>query len=229
MVSIIVPVYNGAEFIGESLESIFAQTYKEYRIVVIDDGSTDNTHEAVAKFGQSVNYQYQPNAGAGAARNRGVELADDEFIAFLDADDCWTPDKLEKQISILQENSELDAVFGQVRQISQNDWENRYDKLADSSPKLFEGYLPGMMLIRRESFLKVGMFSVIYQVGEGIDWYLRAKEADLKMYLLSEVVLWRRIHDTNSGITRRAFVTDYVKILKQSIDRRRASEQNNSD
>jgi len=229
MVNIIVPIYNGAEFIGETLESIFAQTYKEYRIIVIDDGSTDNTREAVTKFGQSVNYHYQPSAGAGAARNRGIELANDEFVAFLDADDCWTPKKLERQISVLQENLKLDAVFGKVQQLNQNEWENRHNKLGNSSANSVAGYVPGAMLIRREFFLKVGMYSTIYKLGEVVDWYLRAEEANLKMKLLPDLVLWRRIHGANVSIRHPTAMTDYVKILKQSINRRRVSEQNNSD
>jgi glycosyltransferase involved in cell wall biosynthesis len=173
---------------------------------------------------------YQPHAGSGAARNRGIELTTDEFIASLDADDCWTPEKLEKQIFAFRGNSELDAVFGLVQQFSRDEWEGRHNESGNSSAKLYAGYMPGMMLVRRASFLKVGMYPTSYKLGEGIDWYMRAKEANLKMEVLPDLVYWRRIHDTNSGIRHRASLTDYAKIVKQSINRRRAvSEKNNAN
>src|SRR5919205_4589183 len=100
---VIIPVYNGESYVAEAIESILDQTYRPAEVIVVDDGSTDNTAEVVKRFGDVVQYHHQPNRGAGAARNRGVELSHGEFLAFLDADDLWHKDKLAHQIQAFKD------------------------------------------------------------------------------------------------------------------------------
>src|SRR5687768_16816995 len=97
-ISAILPVFNGGLYLAEAIESVLAQTYQPAEVIVIDDGSTDITGEIVKRFGDVVQYSTQPNSGAGAARNRGVQLAHGEFLAFLDADDLWLKNKLTDQM-----------------------------------------------------------------------------------------------------------------------------------
>ena len=96
-VSVIIPTYNYGRFIAETIESALGQTLLPHEVIVVDDGSTDETAEVVASFGERVRYIYQENAGVCAARNRGVAASSGDLIAFLDADDIWEPTKLEKQ------------------------------------------------------------------------------------------------------------------------------------
>jgi glycosyltransferase involved in cell wall biosynthesis len=103
LISCIVPVYNGERYLGETLDSIFAQTYQPLEIIVVDDGSTDGTATVAASYGQRVRYLCQTNQGKAAARNRGFGAAQSEFIAFIDADDLWHPEKLTRQITRLHE------------------------------------------------------------------------------------------------------------------------------
>jgi glycosyltransferase involved in cell wall biosynthesis len=106
-VSVVIPAFNAGGFINRTINSVLAQTYNDYEVIVVDDGSTDNTAEAVKSYGTKVRYIYQPNAGDGPARNTGINAAKGKWIAFLDHDDEWLPEKLEKQIKILKENPDL--------------------------------------------------------------------------------------------------------------------------
>lgn len=106
-VSVITPVYNVEKYIGATLESIFSQTYKDIEIVLVDDCSTDKSAELIAKYKKThpeIVYFLQPkNMGAGAARNKALELASGQYVAFLDSDDLWLPEKTEKQIKLMKE------------------------------------------------------------------------------------------------------------------------------
>ena len=106
-VSAVIPAYNAGAFISRAIESVLAQTRRADEIIVVDDGSTDNTAEQVQKYGDQVRYIYQENAGASAARNTGIKAAQYEWIAFLDGDDEWLPDYLKLQIELLRRNPNL--------------------------------------------------------------------------------------------------------------------------
>src|SRR4051794_28952489 len=109
-VSVIIPTYNYGRFIGEAVKSALEQTLPADEIIVVDDGSADNTEAAVRQFGDPVRYIKQANAGVCVARNRGVAESRGEFIAFLDADDTWEPTKLAKQIARFDEDEDLGMV-----------------------------------------------------------------------------------------------------------------------
>jgi glycosyltransferase involved in cell wall biosynthesis len=104
-VSVIIPTYNRANYVTEAINSVLSQTYTNFEIIVVDDGSTDNTKEALRPYMGAIRYIYQPNSGPSVARNRGVREATSEFIAFLDSDDVWLPEKLEKQIPLMMDDS----------------------------------------------------------------------------------------------------------------------------
>lgn len=119
MVSIIIAVYNGEKYIKEAIESVLNQTYKDIELIVVDDGSTDNTKGIVTSY-LKVKYVYQENKGEGAARNVGTSLAKGEYVAFLDADDLCKVDKIENQVNILQSNSEIDVVYCDLEVVDEN-------------------------------------------------------------------------------------------------------------
>src|SRR5690349_3602213 len=103
-VSVIIPTYNRAQFIARAVDSVLEQTYKDFEIIVIDDGSSDNTQEILKAYEGKIRYVYQQNKGISAARNRGIQEAKGEYIAFLDSDDVWKPEKLSVQVAILDVN-----------------------------------------------------------------------------------------------------------------------------
>jgi glycosyltransferase involved in cell wall biosynthesis len=102
LVSVIVPAYNRAGIIGETIENIFQQTYANVELIIVDDGSTDNTQEILASYGERVRWVSQKNAGPAAARNHGIRMAKGEIVAFQDSDDAWHPTKIERQVSLLE-------------------------------------------------------------------------------------------------------------------------------
>ena len=224
LISVIIPVYNGERYIAEAIYSVLAQEYKNIEIIAVNDGSTDGTEEVLRSYA-NVRYLYQPRQGASSARNKGIKCSSGDFIAFLDADDLWTKDKLKIQNSIFMDDPDLDMVFGQVEQFYSPELEEslkgRIHLVAGSMP----GYVPGAMLIKRISFLKVGFFDEGFRIGEFIDWYMRAVDYGLKSFLALEVVLKRRIHNANSGIKERDYRKDYLRALKASLDRRRKGEK----
>src|SRR5215471_9220074 len=117
LVSVVIPTYNRADYIGETIESVLQQTYSNIEIIVIDDGSTDNTAQVVERFESRVRYVRQENAERGASRNHGLRLAQGEFISFLDSDDLWMPSKAAAAVSLLQENPAIGLVCTDAVQI----------------------------------------------------------------------------------------------------------------
>lgn len=222
-ISVVIPAYNSERFVAEAIESALGQSHPPVEVIVIDDGSTDGTADVVRSFSDRVQYHYQENGGIGRARNIGIELARCTFLSFLDSDDCWTENKLSLQLQEFNRDLELDMVFGQALQVVNGDaWENRHKDLSQS--KMAPAIIPGGILVKRESFLRVGNFRSDTKVGEFIDWYARAIELGLKWRVTPDLVLWRRLHDSNTGIRERASVSDYARVLKASLDRRRAAQ-----
>lgn len=222
LISVVIPVYNYERYLAEAIESVLNQTYRNVEVIVVDDGSTDRSAEVAKSFaGRGVRYCHQVHAGIGPARNKGVELARGEFIAFLDADDRWPLDKLERQLKAIEADPELEMVFGQALQLQNGPaWEAGIN---DQNPQgLVPGMVPGTMLIKRDAFARVGKFQDGLKVGEFIDWYARAVELNVRSLVMPDLFLWRRIHDSNQGIRERQSVSDYARVLKAKLDRRRA-------
>jgi len=220
--SVIIPVYNCQHYLGEAIESVLNQTLQPQQIIVIDDGSTDGSARVAKKFEADILYIWRDNGGTGAARNTGVELAQGEFLAFLDADDLWTADKTEAQLKVFATHPEIDMVFGLTQQFISPDIDAGTGNLFVCPAEPSKGQMAGSMLIRRDAFLRVGLFDPGLRVGEFLDWYLRAQALALKPFFLAKVVLRRRIHGNNTVLREHASQLDYVRVLKAALDRRRA-------
>ena len=218
LISAIVPVFNTEKYLGAAIESILAQNYRPIQIIVVDDGSTDNS-AAVARAFREVEYHFQDHAGVAAALNRGISEAKGSFVAFLDADDLWMEGKLQKQIDTFTAQPELDMVLGGVEQFRETGPEGNPVSLG-----VFKGYLKISMLIRQAALSRVGPFDTQWQTGDFIDWYIRATELRLKSVMLPDLVARRRIHETNMGILQRDTQTDYARIMRQVLERRRKAK-----
>jgi len=222
-VSVIIPSYQCAAYLGRALASVAAQTQAPLETIVVDDGSTDDTEAVARGAGAGVRYLRQDHAGLSTARNRGVTEARGRFLAFLDADDVWLPSKLERQMARLREEPGLDGTFGHVEEFHSEDLTPEQRRGVRIRPGRHPGPLAATLLIRREAFQRVGAFRPAFRVGEFVDWYLRAREAGLVFEMLPDVVLRRRVHTDNMGRRHAAARGDYARILKQSLDRRRAT------
>lgn len=221
MVSVVIPTLNGERYLGEAIDTVLGQDHRPVEIIVVDDGSTDDTARIARSFPE-VTYLRQDHAGIGAARNLGVARSSGGLLAFLDHDDLWEPGKLELQLRTLKRDPSLDAVLGHVIEFVSPDVEP--DEVARLRPALERapGVNPGAMLIRRESFDRVGPFETRWTVAEWIDWYARAQERGLRVEMLPDVVLRRRLHGRNQGIREARSRIQYVQAVKAALDRRRA-------
>jgi len=224
-VSVIIPVRNGAPYIASAIESVLGQTEPPAELLVVDDGSRDGTAGIVSQFsGRGVRLIQQPPEGAAAARNRGVNLARHEILAFLDADDLWTSTKLEQQSAELRSDTALDMVFGYVRNFVSLDIPRAMRARVRCPEESVPGRHVATMLIRRESFERVGLFETGWAIGEFLAWYARAQLLELREKMLPTVLLERRLHSANQGILKRSEHGDYVRVLKKVLDRRRESQ-----
>jgi len=224
-VSVVIPVFNGEKYLREAIESVLSQTYGSFEVILVDDGSTDNSGEIAKSFGSQVRYSYQENRGQGFAMNRGIELSRGRFLSFLDDDDLWKKDKLVRQMAVFKDNPDIDMVFGQVEQFYSSELDENRRKKIKIPAKVMPGFFKGSMLIRRDSFLRVGTFDTRWKLGDFIDWYLRAREKGLTSIMLGEVVMLRRIHANNTGIRERRLRPEFARILKASLDRRRQQKR----
>ncbi|MFC2106016.1 glycosyltransferase family 2 protein [Candidatus Bipolaricaulota bacterium] len=223
-VSVILPVFNGERYLAEAIESALAQTACPQEIIVVDDGSTDDSARIAQEYvgcESNVRYFRQPNRGIGAARNLGIAQARGGYLAFLDADDTWFAEKLSLQRSAFDQNPGVDLVFGHVTQFVSPELseEQRREIRCPSDP--MPGYLATTLLVPQEVFHRVGPFETSLRMGEFLHWYLRAKELHLETIMLPDVVMRRRIHTQNQGRRERNARTDYVHVLKAALDRRR--------
>lgn len=115
LASVVIATYNRARFLGEAIDSVLCQTHPEFEVIVVDDGSTDGTRALVERYLPRVRYVWQPNRERGAARNHGLRLASGDFIAFLDSDDAWTPDKLERDLARFEERPDAGLVYSDIQ------------------------------------------------------------------------------------------------------------------
>jgi glycosyltransferase involved in cell wall biosynthesis len=229
-VSIVIPSYNDEIFIGDALGSVFSQTYKEWEAIVVDDGSTDNTVKIAKGFGDRVKVIEQSNSGSAVARNRGISEARAPLIAFLDADDIWTPDKLEIQMKFLEINKGANFVF-----CSWSEWNwpaapNPLKLYKNNQPDSSEaiktdptksGWLYSDLLedcfiqtsstiIKKELLIEVGMFDSRLRRGQDYDLWLRCSRIT-KIFKLKRIACFYRIH--SSSITSRCHPVNYGAII----------------
>ena len=223
LISVMIGAYNAAPYLGEAIDSVFAQDYEPTELIVVDDGSTDGTADVARSFAE-VQVIQQENGGNGAARNRAVENASGELYAFLDADDRFTPGKLTLQKVALDADPGLDIVFGHVREfLSPELDEETRARLRPPAPDPMPWTAPNLMLVRRESFERVGPFTTAVRVGVTVDWFARAAEAGLRYSILPDVVLERRLHTQNNGLRESASRSQYLEVIRQAMERRRAA------
>jgi len=223
-VSVLIAVYDGARYLGEAIDSVLGQTRAPDEVVVVDDGSVDATPEVIAGYGDRITAIREPHRGNASALNRGLAATSGDYVAFLDADDVWVPDKLVLQLQILEENEDVDAVFGLVKQFLSADADPSLARQVTIPSAPQAGVSKTGMLVRRRFLEKVGEFDETRLNGDFTDWYARALEHGLVSRVPDVVVAHRRIHGANLGIRRHDRQwPETLEVLKASLDRRRGA------
>lgn len=228
LISVIIPVYNGADFLGEAVESIIAQQHPHTEVIMIDDGSTDHTPEVAKAIVEtyrtqiSIQYHRQENQGPSASRNTGILRASGEFIAFLDADDLFPADKFAIQLRTFDNDPSLDLVAGRIQYVSLEGAEQRDVKYDPDDQALVHVHL-GSMLVRHGVFDRIGLFDPGLRYSEDVEWWLRIREVPLHFVILHDITLQYRLHANNmtrglTGINR-----PFLEALKKSLARRRTT------
>jgi len=224
LVTAIIPTYNGERHLAEAIESVLAQTYDPFELLVVDDGSTDETRRIASAFSK-VRLLAQKNAGVSVARNTGASAAQGTVLAFLDQDDEWTSHKLSVQVRPLVENPTIDYTLG---------YQQIYLDEGVPVPRWLEvwgvdrkhvGHFPGTLVVRLEAFECTGGFRPGTEPAEGADWFLRANECGLTKHVVSDVVLLKRIHDANQSGDQDFVRRQVLEAIRHSLRRRREAQR----
>ncbi|HEY7553510.1 MAG TPA: glycosyltransferase [Candidatus Binatia bacterium] len=233
-ISTIVPLYNGERFIRDAIESVLCQTFQDFEVIVVDDGSTDRGKDIVLAIDGPVKYLQQENCGTAVARNRGFLASRGEFIAFLDQDDRWYPRKLEIQTSLLGSNSELGTVYSDVDLIDElgNVLEHEYLKnrrLPDSESEFLSVFpkfpqphpYPSTILMRRQVFSESGMFDPFFKENCHEDTELWFRIVGRKLggfYFHPESLVQRRCHAFQGGQNQKAWDENWLICLQKLVE-----------
>jgi glycosyltransferase involved in cell wall biosynthesis len=224
IISVIIPTYNRGEYICETIESVFEQTYKDFEIIIVDDGSTDDTRQLIEPYLSRIKYIYQENAGVSAARNTGIIASESEYVAFLDSDDLWLTNKLKLQMEFLDSNPQLGMVYADACMFS-ND-QIIYSSFLKLKKFTSYGYIFGNLikedfiitstvLVRREVFKDVGTFDESLSVAEDYDMWLRIARK-YQIGLINECLVKYRKHNTNISSLKSITYPDMeIRVLKK--------------
>jgi len=234
-ISAVIPTYNRASVIVEALESALDQTRPANEIIVVDDGSTDETKSVVARYGAKVRYIRQENGGPSAARNRGIQEASSDFIALLDSDDLWVRDRLERQCVALEANTELDLLFGLESKFRPGKPDeapemNGLDgiELMNSTDYMVPDPL-GMLLtkncvatssvlFRRSCVEKVGSMDVQLRLAEDLEYWIRFALHGFRFGFVNHVLCRRRLHEGNLVNQTLALKASAAEVLSRYRD-----------
>ncbi|MES3035473.1 MAG: glycosyltransferase family A protein [Gemmatimonadota bacterium] len=225
-ISVVIPCYNAAPYVAEAIRSVRRQrvaVHGVHEVILVDDGSTDGSVAAARAADADVIVVSQANAGISAARNAGVLAATGAWIAFLDADDLWTDGSLATRATLLAARDDLAGVAGAIEQFVSPDVPAAERASLRPPPAIMPGRLAGALLVRRELFDTVGLFSSQFEVGETLDWVARVETAQHRIGFVDDVVLRRRVHRNNSVQKSQRLTSDYLQVLRATIEARRAS------
>lgn len=221
-VSVVIPVFNGASFLAGAVACVRAQTHPPRQIIVVDDGSSDETAQVAQTLGADVEFIAQENRGPAAARNRGLEPVQSDFVSFLDVDDLWPADNLAGQLKIFASQPGAEIVLGQTQLLVEPGGEVTLRQVAhEGSSALPHLFLIGAALFRRSVFAKVGGFDVRKRFSEDLDWFIRAREHQVRLHLLHQPALIKRCHAHNMTHGKSVAEMGLAAVLHASLARRR--------
>lgn len=215
-ITVIIPTFNRAAFVVRAVDSVLNQGFKDFEIIVIDDGSTDGTRGVLKCYSNQIKYVYQKNAGVSAARNAGIALATGDWIGFLDSDDEWAPDFLARQMHAITQNNDVCMQMADCRYCDQSGEELSYFEwngtlrdfngaayLRPNEPFVFvvrrRSWQIGQAVIRRDIIEKAGLFDLNFSIGEDLDFIARvALQGPLGILKDKLMTAYRRVEATEN-------------------------------
>jgi glycosyltransferase involved in cell wall biosynthesis len=229
LVSVIMPAYNAAEHIAETIESVLIQNYRNFELIVVDDGSTDNTRKIVTSFeNDKIKYFYKDNGGPSGARNLAIKEAKGQYIMPLDADDMMTPDFIARHLAEFEKHPDVDLVYSDVLLIDENSTPIRIMNKPEYQDQRYlirdlfcagHPIVPFRLGIRRSVFEKIGFYDEDLLIGEDYDMMRRFVKAGLKLHHLSEPLHLRRMRtDSLSGNFSAQKAKCHFEVIKRFTD-----------
>jgi len=224
MVSVIIPVYNGEEFLAEAIESVLNQTYSDFEIVIVNDGSTDNSQVIIdnyqSRYQGIIRTFKQQNGGVSKARNMGIAQAKGEFIAFLDQDDIWLPNNLEVKVNVFKDDSEIGmSVSGSNVVTKDGKWMHSVYKESVSRSVLRKSLLisnivgpPSCTIVKRDCFMRVGCFDENLGGPEDIDMWFRIVNY-YKIKFIETPLVNYRLHSNNAHLNVEKIKTSQKRFI----------------
>lgn len=229
-VSVVIPSFNSAEFLPETIDSVKGQSITIDEIIVVDDGSTDNTESVISALQADIIYTRQQNQGPSSARNRGIEIAKCDYIAFLDADDKWPPDFIRQQLDLLAKHPDAGLAFGDMRICSEDiillpslfekntfdeKFFGKYPIVYNAFEKLLEvNFIPtGTVVVPRKVLLSVGGFPVEVRSAEDRHLWLRIA-GKFPVLWNPNICLYRERHDNNITLDEELSVRSWVQVIE---------------
>jgi glycosyltransferase involved in cell wall biosynthesis len=220
-ISVVIPAYNAARFLCEAVASIHSQVCRPIEIIIVDDGSSDQTAAVAAGLGSDIRILRQPrNLGPAAARNRGIEAATGEAIAFLDADDLWSTNAMTLLSSRLEQLPYVAIVAGRIKVVGNPLPARPVLHTADNLSGFALNF--GCSIIRRHVFQEIGLLDEKLRFGEDTDWFMRARERGVPIAVVDATTLIYRRHGSNLTYDDGQTMRVGLEMLKRSLDRRRA-------
>ena len=229
LVSVIIPAYNVARFIKDTLDSVLAQTFDDYEIIVINDGSPDTVEleEQIKSYAPLITYLIQSNGGAGSARNAGIRAAQGEFLAFLDGDDCWLPHFLNSQLELLNSDGGYDLAYADA--INLSDFGVSKSTNMDMNPSegevtvesLISGrcnVITSSVVARRSTVLATGCFDERFRNSQDFDLWLRLAKQGARLTYQKRVLVQRRIYDGSLASNPVNSLEGEIKVLEKARD-----------
>jgi glycosyltransferase involved in cell wall biosynthesis len=199
--SIIIPAYNAERFISQAVDSALSQTYPDFEVIVVDDGSTDGTRAVLSAYGDKIHYIYQENKGPSAARNAGFLASQGDYLLFLDSDDLIAPNKLELQVSLLEAQPDFGLVYSGWDYINEDGTQILHEMRPQKQGRLLKDLLrrtlyfnPSAAVIRRECLVRAGLFDESLRAAEDIDLWTRIARAGYTFGYIDQLLLLYRVH-----------------------------------
>jgi glycosyltransferase involved in cell wall biosynthesis len=223
LVSVVIPTYNYGHFVTGAVDSVLAQTYRDLEVIVVDDGSTDDTRERLKPYGDRIRYIYQPNQGLPAARNTGIRAARGELIALLDSDDQWHPRKLEVQMMYLARRPETGLVAARMVTHLERSWPEIGDPLqivahpVTAKAEMIRCRIgPSGVLIRKQCLDAVGLFDTDLRSAEDRDMWIRIA-SKFPVVRLEAPLFWYRLHGNNMSRAAVRMEEYEMRVLKKAF------------
>lgn len=225
LVTVVIPVHNRADLLPRAIDSVLAQTWQDFEIIVVDDGSTDKTQDVIASYGDRVRCLYQKNSGAASARNLGISQGKGHYVAFLDSDDEWLPDKLQRQLVFCDNHPEYVLVFTDMREVVDNKivsgaylHSGGYRRINDSDcygALLDENFIfTPTVIVRRDILDNVGGFDCSLRICEDRDLWLRIA-AQYPIGFLDMPLTIRHRHGSNLTTDTELFLLSHIALYKK--------------